>query len=386
MTIYLLVANILLINLLIASFNTIYNSVNARSLQFWNFQRFSVVLEYEEKPTLPAPFTVLTHFHRICKYVYRRCRGRNTRFESGLKLFLSKYDLERLYDFEEECVEGMLKENEVELQRKTDVRVKNVQDMMEEFRIKMDDLERWETLTNESSQSIDLRLQRLEDTAQQTASLLAVIHRFMATQSGVLHTPLRPGSPGAVLDGPGLHTISPEERSRIASCSSAKGTEQEQALLDLQHVHENNTVHLLKAKKPMLSREGTVDSEMLDFAFEGINVSSSKDTDEALKNKNEDVTKDVTDQYEEEPIQFEAKKIDPEEEEEELEDAKNLSRRRMSESSTGGVTMKKRVGSRAKKLIKSKKGGSVRLRHTSSGGSSTDLHLGKRSKFPGLSR
>ena len=85
------------------------------------------VLEYEEKPTLPAPFTVLTHFHRICKYIYRRCRGKNTRFESGLKLFLSKYDLERLYDFEEECVEGMLKENELESQRKTDVRVKNVQ-------------------------------------------------------------------------------------------------------------------------------------------------------------------------------------------------------------------------------------------------------------------
>ena len=39
MTVYLLVANILLINLLIAIFNNIYNSVNARSLQFWNFQR-----------------------------------------------------------------------------------------------------------------------------------------------------------------------------------------------------------------------------------------------------------------------------------------------------------------------------------------------------------
>ena len=52
-----------------------------------------------------------------------------------------------------------------------------VQDMMEEQRSKMDDLEKWENMTIESSQSIDLRLQRLEDTAQQTASLLAVIHR-----------------------------------------------------------------------------------------------------------------------------------------------------------------------------------------------------------------
>ena len=108
MTAYLLVANILLINLLIASFNTIYNSVNARSLQFWNFQRFSVVLEYEEKPAWPAPFTTFSHIYRLCKYYYRKCKGQNSRFESGLKLFLSKFDLERLYDFEEECVEGKM--------------------------------------------------------------------------------------------------------------------------------------------------------------------------------------------------------------------------------------------------------------------------------------
>ena len=48
--------------------------------------------------------------------------------------------------------------------------------------------------------------------------------------------------------------------------------------------------------------------------------------------------------------------------------------------------MKRRLGSRAKKLIKSKKGGSVRLRHTSSGGSSTDLYHPRKSKLPGLSR
>ena len=207
MTIYLLVANILLINLLIASFNTIYNSVNARSLQFWNFQRFSVVLEYEEKPVLPAPLTVFSHFYRICKFIFRRCRDKNTRFESGLKLFLSKFDLERLYDFEEECVEGMLKEKDLESQRKTDVRVKSVQDMMEEVKMKMEDLERWETLTNESSQSIDFRLQRLEDLSQQTASHLALIHRFMATQSGSLIDVRSSGTPE-----PGkLHFLKPDQ-------------------------------------------------------------------------------------------------------------------------------------------------------------------------------
>lgn len=42
MSMYLLVANILLINLLIAVFNNIFTSVNAISHQVWMFQRFQV--------------------------------------------------------------------------------------------------------------------------------------------------------------------------------------------------------------------------------------------------------------------------------------------------------------------------------------------------------
>jgi len=44
MSIYLLVANILLINLLIAVFNNIFNEVNANSHQVWMFQRLVVQL------------------------------------------------------------------------------------------------------------------------------------------------------------------------------------------------------------------------------------------------------------------------------------------------------------------------------------------------------
>ena len=117
-------------------------------------------------------FLVISHIYRMGKYFYRKCKGKNPKFESGLKLFLSKYDLERLYDFEEECIDGMLREKEAELLRKTDNRVKNVHDMMEEVKLKMEDLERWETLTNESSQQIDCRLQRLEQISQQTANQL----------------------------------------------------------------------------------------------------------------------------------------------------------------------------------------------------------------------
>lgn len=64
----------------IASFNTIYNSVNSISHQIWNFERFSVVIEYEEKPVIPAPFTILSHFYRIFKYCHRQCKGLTTRY------------------------------------------------------------------------------------------------------------------------------------------------------------------------------------------------------------------------------------------------------------------------------------------------------------------
>ena len=91
--------------------------------------------------------------------------------------------MERLYDFEEECAEGLMQQKLDESLKKTDVRVKSVLDMMDEVRSKMEDLERWETLTQESSHSVEVRLQKLEDIAQNSSNQLTVIHRFMTSQN-----------------------------------------------------------------------------------------------------------------------------------------------------------------------------------------------------------
>ncbi|XP_059081116.1 transient receptor potential cation channel trpm-like isoform X3 [Tigriopus californicus] len=181
MTVYLLVANILLINLLIASFNTIYNKVSAMSQQLFNFQRFAIVMEYEEKPILPAPFILISHFHLLGKYIYRRAKGRNTRFETGLKLFLSRFDMERLYDFEEEGVEGLMRTKDEEAQQNLSTKVRNLVEMADDIKFKTDDIHRWRGDMQDSSANIDFRLQRLEEIAEQTANQLTVIHRFMTT-------------------------------------------------------------------------------------------------------------------------------------------------------------------------------------------------------------
>lgn len=131
MAIYLLIANILLINLLIAVFNNIFMEVNAVSHQVWMFQRFTVVMEYEQKPILPPPLILFCHLFLLYKYVKRKIQGKQETYDNGLKLFLEKEDMERLYDFEEDCVEGYFAEQEFKLQQSTEEKIKLTTDRVE---------------------------------------------------------------------------------------------------------------------------------------------------------------------------------------------------------------------------------------------------------------
>ncbi len=417
MTIYLLVANILLINLLIASFNTIYNSVNARSLQFWNFQRFSIVLEYEEKPVLPAPLIIFSHAYRICKYFVRMCRkGRSSKFESGLKVFLSKFDLERLYDFEEECVEGMMKDMDAEKSKKTEVRVKSVQDTIEELRMKFDDIERWEAVSSESSQSLEFRLQRMEELAQQTANQLAVIHRFMAMQRGSDETSLasRPGSgmqqqqplsarPSSRLtpsqfqaaqtatsdaeeevgvvqaDSPALkrHPSSSTKKRSLTRMSEVMGAaaSSSQAYLDLQMVVDNNVTDpaIHGGSLSMMSRQNTGESALVDMDDEAIakdTTEADHDSKEASRSPEKESHHDVSDA--EDGDRYDDK-------------AELVQQRRLTESTSPTPDPAKgtsSIGTKVKKLVKTTR----RVRRLSSGASSVggggDPYAGTKAKKP----
>ncbi|XP_061384204.1 transient receptor potential cation channel trpm isoform X7 [Danaus plexippus] len=187
MTVYLLVANILLINLLIAVFNNIFNEVNEVSHQVWMFQRFTVVMEYEQKPVLPPPLIIFCHIYATCKWVTRNVSHKRFQYDNGLKLFLEKEDMERLYDFEEECVEGYFREQEVKLSNSIEERVRNTTDRVENITTKIEDLNQKANCQVQSVKSVEFRLRKLEDVAEQTMNHLAVIHRFMATHPSLVN-------------------------------------------------------------------------------------------------------------------------------------------------------------------------------------------------------
>ncbi|CAH0590482.1 unnamed protein product [Chrysodeixis includens] len=187
MSVYLLIANILLVNLLIAVFNNIFIEVNGVSHQVWMFQRFTVVMEYERKPVLPPPLITLCHIYAIGKWVTRNVSHKRFQYDNGLKLFLEKEDMERLYDFEEECVEGYFREQEVKLSNSIEERVRNTTDRVEHITTKMEDLNQKANCQIQSVQSVEFRLRKLEDVAEQTMNHLAVIHRFMATHPSLVN-------------------------------------------------------------------------------------------------------------------------------------------------------------------------------------------------------
>ena len=80
-----------------------------------------VVMEFEERPVFPPPLIILAHAHRLFKYVRRWGRKKTILHDKGLKLFLDSESLERVHDFEEECVYGYLREKEQKEQMTTEV-------------------------------------------------------------------------------------------------------------------------------------------------------------------------------------------------------------------------------------------------------------------------
>ncbi|XP_067876114.1 transient receptor potential cation channel subfamily M member 4a [Heterodontus francisci] len=72
LTIFLLVANILLVNLLIAMFSYTFNKVQENSDTYWKFQRYKLIVEYQKRPALAPPFIILSHIHIFIKRNIRR--------------------------------------------------------------------------------------------------------------------------------------------------------------------------------------------------------------------------------------------------------------------------------------------------------------------------
>ncbi|TRY90810.1 hypothetical protein DNTS_009691 [Danionella cerebrum] len=167
MACYLLVANILLVNLLIAVFNNTFFEVKSISNQVWKFQRYQLIMTFHDRPVLPPPLIIFSHIYIVLKRLCCRCRkkheGETDDGDHGLKLTLSAEELKGLYEFEEQCVEEYFREKEDEEQSSNDERIRITSQRVENMSMRLEEVNEREHTMKASLQTVDLRLAQLEE-------------------------------------------------------------------------------------------------------------------------------------------------------------------------------------------------------------------------------
>ncbi|XP_077376516.1 transient receptor potential cation channel subfamily M member 1-like isoform X2 [Festucalex cinctus] len=237
MACYLLVANILLVNLLIAVFNNTFFEVKSISNQVWKFQRYQLIMTFHDRPILPPPLIVLPHVFIVLKRLCCRCRRRRADRDDTqrrLQLLLGADELKSLHEFEEQCVDEYFREKDDEKQSSNNERIRVTSERVENMSMRLEEVNEREHAMKASLQTVDLRLAQLEDFSARMMNALeklagaepAGARAALAGDGGPGASPCRRGSFGSV-DGGSLYRYRLERD--VADAASAAASPERRA-------------------------------------------------------------------------------------------------------------------------------------------------------------
>ncbi|KAK0425602.1 hypothetical protein QR680_009283 [Steinernema hermaphroditum] len=210
MVVFLLIANLLLLAILMATFNNIFEQTTKVAGHIWLFQRYRQVMEYEGTPFIPPPFTPVYHMYMIVKYIryHNRCcqkkmRNKNQRlFDFSLKLFLETDQVEKLHDFEEECMEDLAREQEYKKNTSSEERIHRTAERTELLLVRMNDLASKETMLKGNVRDMENRLEQIEGRQNEVLDCMRQITSALPMILSAIHQPPRPMSPYSALGLP----------------------------------------------------------------------------------------------------------------------------------------------------------------------------------------
>uniref|UniRef100_A0AAZ3SHB4 Transient receptor potential cation channel, subfamily M, member 3 n=1 Tax=Oncorhynchus tshawytscha TaxID=74940 RepID=A0AAZ3SHB4_ONCTS len=165
MACYLLVANILLVNLLIAVFNNTFFEVKSISNQVWKFQRYQLIMTFYERPILPPPLIIFSHMTMVLKHLCCRWRKHDDdERDYGLKLFITEDELKKVHDFEEQCIEEYFREKDDRFNSSNDERIRVTSErLVENMAMRLEEVNEREHFMKSSLQTVDIRLAQMEE-------------------------------------------------------------------------------------------------------------------------------------------------------------------------------------------------------------------------------
>ena len=165
-----LLANVLLVNLLIAVFSGVYEEVKEDSVAIWRYETQEIYREYQNKPILPVPFSICQNVYHILCYI--RCgsllksrHGGNSRSGSD-DAGLRKLEQLAIEEWQKHGLSLFHFNSRVKLSDENTAVVARVNDKMEEL-LHQEQLNRrlqfMENKLTEKQQSLEKRLQSMED-------------------------------------------------------------------------------------------------------------------------------------------------------------------------------------------------------------------------------
>ncbi|XP_035991641.1 transient receptor potential cation channel subfamily M member 1 isoform X2 [Fundulus heteroclitus] len=272
MACYLLVANILLVNLLIAVFNNTFFEVKSISNQVWKFQRYQLIMTFHDRPILPPPLIIFPHIYillkRLCCNCIRKPEGERDDRERRLQLVLNADEIKSLYEFEEQCVEEYFREKEDEKQSSNNERIRVTSERVENMSMRLEEVNEREHSMKASLQTVDLRLAQLEDFSSR---MMNALEKLAGVDGAEL---VRPCSRASSVCGPAALL-------RHGSINSADGHSLYRYQLDL----DDRTTGDLEDKRSHLSpdRKETKSGDIKDLVST-LEVGGLRDRTQSLSN------------------------------------------------------------------------------------------------------
>ncbi|XP_033624226.1 transient receptor potential cation channel subfamily M member-like 2 isoform X2 [Asterias rubens] len=83
LAVYMMLSNVLLLNLLIAMFSYTFSAVQENTDVYWRFQRYDLIKEYFNRPAIVPPFIIIAHVFFLCRFLIQKICGCCISYRSG---------------------------------------------------------------------------------------------------------------------------------------------------------------------------------------------------------------------------------------------------------------------------------------------------------------
>ncbi|XP_072050607.1 transient receptor potential cation channel subfamily M member 3-like [Amphiura filiformis] len=143
MSVYLLIANVLLLNMLIAIFNNTFTSVQENANEIWKFQRYRLIVEFSSRPGVPPPFIMIQHIWMVIQW-FLRCCCHKSNLSKEMRIVFDDQSETLLYNFEEECMGNYLRQLTLQEQASMPGLIQRINERVEAMALYMEELKRRE--------------------------------------------------------------------------------------------------------------------------------------------------------------------------------------------------------------------------------------------------